>query len=129
MSGSMRPLNLSTFALSIMTELSASNANPFSFGGTRNELFDPAKPRVVRWSRHPLLAALALWAAAHVVPNGDLAHLILFGTFAAFAFLGGRLIDRRKRHEMGPEWQRLVWLSKARRACPGAGWEAPLRGL
>lgn len=82
-----------------------------------------------RWSRHPLLAALALWAAAHVVPNGDLAHLILFGTFAAFAFLGGRLIDRRKRHEMGPEWQRLVWLSKARRACPGAGWEAPLRGL
>ena len=41
------------------------------------------------------------------MPNGDLAHVILFGTFAAFAVLGGRLIDRRKRREMGSEWQRL----------------------
>jgi uncharacterized membrane protein len=36
-----------------------------------------------------------------------MAHVILFGTFAAFALLGGRLIDRRKRREMGPEWQRM----------------------
>lgn len=81
--------------------------NPFSFGGARNEQFDPARPGIVRLSRHPLLLALALWAAAHVVPNGDLAHVILFGTFAAFALLGGRLVDRRRRREMGPEWQRM----------------------
>ena len=36
-----------------------------------------------------------------LVPNGDLAHVILFGTFAGFALLGQRLIDRRKRREMG----------------------------
>jgi len=87
--------------------LSIGRPNPFSFGGARNEQFDPARPGIVRLSRHPLLLALALWAAAHVVPNGDLAHVILFGTFAAFALLGGRLIDRRKRREMGPEWQRM----------------------
>jgi uncharacterized membrane protein len=87
--------------------LSIGRPNPFSFGGARNDLFDPARPGIVRWSRHPLLAALALWAAAHVVPNGDLAHVILFGTFAAFAVLGGRLIDRRKRRGMGADWQRL----------------------
>ena len=52
-------------------------------------------------------SALALRAAAHVVPNGDLAHVILFGTFAGFALLGGHLIDRRKSREMGAEWQRL----------------------
>ncbi|MEI4263705.1 NnrU family protein [Roseovarius sp. D0-M9] len=79
----------------------------FSFGGAQNERFDAARPGIVRWSRHPLLLAMALWAAAHIVPNGDLAHVILFGTFAIFALLGGQLIDRRKRHEMGPEWQRL----------------------
>ncbi|MFP5511405.1 MAG: NnrU family protein, partial [Alphaproteobacteria bacterium] len=73
----------------------------------RDDRFDPARPGMVRVWRHPLLMALALWAAAHVVPNGDLAHVILFGTFAAFALLGGRLIDRRKRREMGPEWQRM----------------------
>ncbi|PWJ16603.1 NnrU family protein [Jannaschia seohaensis] len=90
----------------VILALSIGRPNPFSFGGARNDLFDPARPGIVRWSRHPLLAALALWAAAHILPNGDLAHVILFGTFAAFALLGGRLIDRRKRREMGPEWQR-----------------------
>lgn len=90
----------------LILALSIGRPNPFSFGGARNDQFDPARPGIIRLSRHPLLLALALWAAAHVVPNGDLAHVILFGTFAAFALLGGRLIDRRMRREMGPEWQR-----------------------
>lgn len=91
----------------LILALSIGRPNPFSFGGAHNDRFDPQQPGIVRWSRHPLLLALALWAAAHVVPNGDLAHVILFGTFAAFALLGGRLIDARKRREMGAEWQRL----------------------
>lgn len=91
----------------LILALSIARPNPFSFGGARNEQFDLTRPGIVRWSRHPLLVALALWAAAHVVPNGDLAHVILFGTFAGFALMGGRLIDRRKRREMGAEWQRL----------------------
>jgi len=91
----------------LILALAVARPNPFSFGGMGNDAFDPARPGIVRWARHPLLLALALWAAAHVVPNGDLAHVILFGTFAAFALLGGRLIDRRKRREMGAEWRRL----------------------
>ena len=91
----------------LILALSIGRPNPFSFGGARDDRFDPARPGIVWVWRHPLLMALALWAAAHVVPNGDLAHVILFGTFAAFALLGGRLIDRRKRREMGPEWQRM----------------------
>jgi len=94
-------------AVCLILALAIARPNPFSFGGARNDRFDPSLPGIVRWSRHPLLAALALWSAAHVVPNGDLAHVILFGTFAVFAVLGGRLIDRRKRREMGTEWQRL----------------------
>jgi uncharacterized membrane protein len=94
-------------AVCVILALSIARPNPFSFGGMRNVRFDPARPGIVRWSRHPLLLALALWAAAHLVPNGDLAHVILFGTFAAFALLGGRLIDRRKRRELGPDWPRL----------------------
>ncbi|MEI4232320.1 NnrU family protein [Roseovarius sp. D22-M7] len=91
----------------VILALSIARPNPFSFGGTRNARFDPRRPGIVRWTRHPLLVALALWAGAHVVPNGDLAHVILFGTFAAFAGLGGRLIDRRKRRDMGADWDRL----------------------
>lgn len=87
--------------------LAIARPNPFSFGGARNETFDPARPGIVRLHRHPLLLALALWATAHVLPNGDLAHVILFGIFAGFAALGQRLIDRRKRREMGADWDRL----------------------
>lgn len=91
----------------LILALSIGRPNPFSFGGANNDRFNPARPGIVRWSRHPLLLALALWATAHVLPNGDLAHVILFGTFAAFALLGGRLIDRRKRREMGADWRYL----------------------
>lgn len=91
----------------LILSLAIGRPNPFSFGGSRNEVFDPAHPGIVRLHYHLLLLALALWATAHVVPNGDLAHVILFGTFAGFAMLGQRLIDRRKRREMGAAWERL----------------------
>ncbi len=91
----------------LIIALSVARPNPFSFGGARNDSFDPAHPGIVRLTRHPLLLALALWAAAHLVPNGDLAHVFLFGTFAVFALLGGHLIDARKLREMGTDWQRL----------------------
>ena len=92
----------------LILAISIARPNPFSFGGARTNRFDPARPGIVGRMRHPLLVALALWSGAHVVPNGDLAHVILFGTFAAFAGLGGRLIDRRKRREMGADWDRLL---------------------
>ena len=91
----------------LILSLAIARPNPFSFGGARNAIFDPAHPGIVRLHRHPLLLALALWAAAHAVPNGDLAHLILFGTFAIFAAIGTRLVDRRRQREMGAEWQVL----------------------
>lgn len=83
-------------------------ANPFSFGGARNDSFDPARPGVTRWIRHPLLLALALWSGAHMVPNGDLAHVILFGSFAGFALLGMWIVDRRRQRQLGADrWSGL----------------------
>jgi uncharacterized membrane protein len=91
----------------LILALAIGRPNPFSFGGVRNDRFDPARPGIVGWMRHPFLVALALWAGAHTLANGDLAHVILFGSFAVFALLGGQLIDRRKRRHMGAEWDRL----------------------
>jgi uncharacterized membrane protein len=91
----------------LILALAIARPNPFSFGGARNDLFDPARPGIVRLFRHPLLLAFALWATAHAVPNGDLPHLILFCTFAVFATLGTRLVDRRQQREVGDTWQKL----------------------
>ncbi|NOD61921.1 MULTISPECIES: NnrU family protein [unclassified Ruegeria] len=81
--------------------------NPFSFGGLGNRTFDPEKPGILRTTRHPVLAALMMWALAHLLANGSLSHVILFGLFAGFAAMGMALIDRRKHSEMGMEWIRL----------------------
>ncbi len=81
--------------------------NPFSFGGLGQRPFDPENPGMLRTTRHPVLAALMLWAIAHLLANGSLSHVILFGLFAGFAALGMALIDRRKAREMGIEWVRL----------------------
>lgn len=92
----------------LLITLSIGRANPFSFGGGTKADFDPQQPGIVGLARHPLLVALALWSFAHMVPNGDLAHLILFGGFALFALAGMAALDRRKQQQMGKvEWQRL----------------------
>jgi uncharacterized membrane protein len=40
-----------------------------------------------RITRHPMLAGILLWAVTHLVANGDLASLLLFGTFAVYSIL------------------------------------------
>jgi len=98
----------------LILALAVGRPNPFSFGGAHDDRFDPERPGVVGLTRHPLLAALALWAGAHVLANGDLAHVLLFGVFAGFAVAGRGLIDRRKRRALGPDWERLRGAMAAR---------------
>jgi uncharacterized membrane protein len=57
---------------------------------------DPA-PGILRVTRHPVLWAFALWALAHIVPNGDVASLIFFGGFALLALAGTVIIDVKRR--------------------------------
>lgn len=48
-----------------------------------------------RMMRHPFLWGVALWAVSHLLVNGDLASLLLFGAFAAYAFFDMRSANRR----------------------------------
>lgn len=89
----------------LILALAIGRPNPFSFGGLRNDAFDPLRPGIVGCVRHPLFVALALWAAVHAFANGDLSHVLLFGTFCVFAIMGCRLIDRRRQREQGAQWQ------------------------
>lgn len=111
----------------LLVALSLGRPNPFSFGGGQDARFDPARPGLVRLTRHPMLLALAFWAGAHLLANGDLAHGLVFGTFAGFALLGRRLVDRRKRREMGAHWPAL-W-AETRRAPLSLGLFGPSDAL
>lgn len=82
--------------------------NPFAFEG-RAAGFDPARPGIAGLTRQPLLWALALWSGAHLLPNGDLAHALLFGIFLALALAGMPLVEGRRRAALGPaDWHRLA---------------------
>jgi uncharacterized membrane protein len=41
--------------------------------------------RIYTTLKHPMLAGVKLWAAAHLLANGDLGAIILFGSFLAWA--------------------------------------------
>jgi uncharacterized membrane protein len=46
-------------------------------------------------TRHPLLAATQLWATAHLLSNGSLAAVFLFGSFLAWALADWISLQRR----------------------------------
>lgn len=51
--------------------------------------------RIKRTLKHPMLVAIKIWAAAHLLANGDLASMLLFGGFLAYAVLDRILVKRR----------------------------------
>lgn len=60
----------------------------------------PQKGALLNGMRHPMLAGFKLWAAAHLLVNGDLASIILFGGLLAWAVAEVIVINRSE-----PDWQ------------------------
>ena len=60
---------------------------------------------MVRITRHPFQWAVVLWAIAHIVANGNVASLLLFGSFGVVSLAGTFLIDRKKAARLGAAWQ------------------------
>jgi uncharacterized membrane protein len=84
---------------------------PFSGAGHLNNLLmviaviclgaGSSKGRMKTWLRHPMLTGVAVWAVAHLLVNGDMASIILFGGLGTWALISMFLINRAE----GP-WQR-----------------------
>jgi uncharacterized membrane protein len=59
---------------------------------------------MVRITRHPFLWGVALWALVHLIVNGDLASLILFGSLLVLAVGGTLSIDAKRQRNFGEQW-------------------------
>ncbi|MFA7264500.1 MAG: NnrU family protein [Caulobacter sp.] len=59
---------------------------------------------MLRITRHPFLWGVAIWALAHLLANGDLPAVILFGSLLALAVLGTASIDAKRKKALGPKW-------------------------
>ena len=68
---------------------------------------DPA-PGIFKVTRHPAMLGIALWAAAHLLANGNAAGILLFGSLLILAAGGIAHMEARRRASADPAWQRLT---------------------
>lgn len=61
----------------------------------------PKRGKLLQGMRHPMQTGFGLWAGAHLLVNGDLASIILFGGLLAWTIVTAQVINRAQ-----PEWTR-----------------------
>lgn len=66
------------------------------------------KARLGVTMRHPQLTGFTAWAGAHLLVNGDLASIVLFGGLLVWAVIEVIVINR-----MQPDWTRKEWGGRA----------------
>ncbi len=134
------PLVVLPFA-GILVVAAFTTPSPTLVGGERfgSSLDDPA-PGILRVTRHPFLWGTALWAGAHLLVNGDLASITVFGGILVLCLGGMRHIDQKREASMGAQWGPVKLTTSAvpfaaliagrtRMDWAGLGWWRPLAGL
>lgn len=51
--------------------------------------------RIKATLKHPMLIGVKVWAVAHLIANGDLGSIVLFGSFLAYAVVALMAVKRR----------------------------------
>jgi uncharacterized membrane protein len=59
---------------------------------------------ITRVTRHPRLCGVSLWAVAHLLVNGQLAAVLMFGALLVTALNGMVSIDHKRRRVLGAVW-------------------------
>jgi uncharacterized membrane protein len=80
--------------------------NPTSAGG--DKLLGEEVRGVQRITRHPMMFAIAIWAAAHVIGTGDVASLVFFGTLFITAAAGMPSIDHKTAAREPEGWAKFA---------------------
>jgi uncharacterized membrane protein len=67
----------------------------------------PIPSHIRTWVKYPMLASIKIWAFAHLLINGDLGSILLFGTFLASAVYAR--IAAKRRGDAGPRKAPAGW--------------------
>ena len=59
---------------------------------------------IARVTRHPILVGLLLWSVTHMIVNGDVAALILFGSLTLLTAVGVASMESKRRKRLGEDW-------------------------
>ena len=112
--------------------------NPTAAGGEK--LLGVEATGIQRITRHPMLWSFALWAAVHVIGNGDSAATVFFGAFLVTALAGMPSIDAKLAKRAPADWAKLaattsilpfgaIAAGRNRLVLSEIGWVPPVVGL
>jgi len=103
----LRPLVFAVVLLAVLLAvIGLSTPSPTSVGREGRLAAGEAAVRgITRITRHPFLWGVALWALMHLIVNGDLASLVLFGSLLLLALAGTSVIDAKRRRRCGEAWE------------------------
>lgn len=59
--------------------------------------------QIKKVTKHPMLVGIKLWALGHLLANGELNSVILFGSFLAYAVFDRIMVKRRGDNGPGPD--------------------------
>jgi uncharacterized membrane protein len=123
----------------ILVVAGLSTPNPTAFAGEGHVAAPPQG--IVRVTRHPFLVGVFLWAAVHLIGNGDVASLLFFGSLAVVCAAGTVSIDAKRRRVLGaPAWDAFAGQTsivpfaamvqhRTSLAASGIGWWRPSAGV
>lgn len=83
----------------LLVAIGLTTPNPTAVG--QQGLVDRPPAGIVRVTRHPFLVGVAIWAAVHLVGNGDMASVLFFAALLIVAAAGTASIDAKRRHTLG----------------------------
>ncbi|RYF92456.1 MAG: NnrU family protein [Caulobacteraceae bacterium] len=63
---------------------------------------------MLRITRHPFLWGVTIWAAGHLLLNGDAPSLVLFGSMAVLGVYGTLSIDAKRRAALGEPYEAFM---------------------
>jgi uncharacterized membrane protein len=91
---------------------------------------------IARVTRHPIPVGLLLWSATHMIVNGDVAALLLFGSLTLLSALGIVSMDAKRARRLGADWPEFaahtsvvpglaIWQRRNRLVAAEIGWWRP----
>ncbi|MBT4689948.1 MAG: NnrU family protein [Rhodospirillaceae bacterium] len=98
----------------VLAALASSTPNPTATGGEKALRDEQSARGIIKVTRHPFLVGVTIWSIAHILANGDLASVIMFGGFLALSLIGPLQIDAKRAAKYPDTWphfiQQTSWL-------------------
>lgn len=104
------PILVMPFAL-ILLACGLLSRNPALLGQAAALKSESPARGIIRITRHPVMWAIILWAAGHILALGSLRSVVFFGGLLLLAAAGTTLQDARKARALGEDWRRFASLT------------------